>query len=338
MPNSLQKLAMLEEAILIADKYMTEEDAYDARMGYTSTALECGCPERTFVSFAWCLSKFEKTPGLYSSHSILWHYKWILNQVWRLPQVSLEQIQSIFEDFKEKCLQYGYSLRVYYQQSMNLMLSQGRLEEAADYYRQWRTAPSDSLSDCRACEQNRFGSYYFQINHNKRGMQAVKPILDGKISCRSVPQATYSRVISPLLKLGDYEQALRIAKKAFRTLEGPEYLEEYGIFMEFFTVTDMNKAVKLYERTIHLGLACKMPLDRLHYLISVRLFLQQWSQAKRRKKLVESETVTLAWLDEEIGMLAAAFNERNGNDYLTAFIADKEANMQRLVNAYRKAQ
>jgi len=338
MPNGKQKLALMEEMIRIADKYMTEENAYDVRMDYTSACLECGCSERMFISFSWCLSKFEKQPDQYSNFMIMWHYKWILNQIWRFPQFSVEQIERVFDDFREKCLKYGYSIRPYYQQKVRLMLSQGKTQEAADYYQKWKAEKRDQLSDCKACEQNLFGQYYFALNHNKRGMQAIKPILDGKVSCRSVPQNTYSHMIGPLLKLGEYEQAVSIAGKAFRKLQGPEYLDEYGVFMEFFVVTDMKKAVKLYERTIRLGLECKVPWDRFKYLLSVRLFLQQWSQAKRRKTLLESDTVTMEWLDNEISSLSAAFNARNGNDYVDRYISDKEASLRRLIAAYQSRQ
>lgn len=338
MPNGKQKLALMEEAIRIADKYLTDEDAYDARMDYSSASIECGCPERLFISFSWCLSKFEKQPSAYSSFMIMWHYKWVLNQIWRLPQFSLEGIELVFDDFKEKCEQYGYSLRAYYQQKVNFLLSQGNMEEAALYYGKWRAASRDQLSDCKACEQNLFGKYYFTINYNKKGMQAIKPILEGKVRCRSVPQNTYSHMISPLLKLGEYERAISTANKAFRTIKGPEFMEEHGIFIEFFTVTDMKKAVKLYEQTIRTGLDSKMPWDRLQYLLSVRLFLQEWSKTKRRKKLMESEKVTLEWLESEIQSLAEAFNKRNGNDYLNTYIEEKEFNHRRLVAAFRKSK
>ncbi|MBW7453275.1 hypothetical protein ACFOLF_18270 [Paenibacillus sepulcri] len=338
MPDGVQKLALLEEAIHIADKYLTEENAYDARMDYSNAALECGCPERIFISFSWCLAKFENSPGVYSTFNIMWHYKWILGQLWRIPQFSLEQIEQIFDDFKEKCSKYGYSLRAYYQQQVNFKMSQGNMEEAAIHYKQWRAANRDSLSDCKACEQNLFGRYHFMINQNKKGMQTVKPILEGKLQCRSIPQNTYSQIINPLLKLGEYERAISTANKAFRTITGPGYLTEYGIFMEFFTVTDMRKAVKLYERTIRLGLESRVPWDQLQYLLSLRHFLQEWSKTRRRKKLLESDTVTLSWLDNEIQSIAELFNARNGNDYMTQYISEKELNFRRLVLAYSKAQ
>jgi hypothetical protein len=335
MEDGKQKLAVLEEMILIADRHMTEQDAYSARMNYSSAVLECGCPERLFVSFAWCLKRFEQSPGDYSSHEIMWHYKWVLGQIWRLPQISTSRIELVFEDFKQKCLQYGFSLRPYYQKLLLYKQYQGDKPAAAEYFKLWRESKHDHLSDCKACEQNMFGKYYFELNHNKKGIQAVKPILEGKVSCSTVPQNTYSQVISPLLKLGEYEQAAAMAKKALRALKGPQYLWEYGIFMEFYTVTDLPKAVKLYERTIRLGLECRMPWDRLHYLLSVRLFLQEWGKTRRRKKLLETDQVTAEWLNAEIAALAAAFNERNGNEYVHELIAEKEQNMKRLLNVYR---
>ncbi|GLX69930.1 hypothetical protein MU1_42760 [Paenibacillus glycanilyticus] len=337
MPDGKQKLAVLEEMIRVADRYMTEEEAYQARMDYSNAAPECGCPERMLVSFSWCLKKFEDNPGNYSNFYIMWHYKWVLGYVWRLPELSLEQIERVFEDFKEKCHTYGYSLRVYYQKRLNFMLWQGKMAEAAECYKSWRAAKRDSLSDCSACEQNMFGSYHFAIGHHKKGLQSLRPILEGKMSCRSVPQNTYSEMMLPLLKLGEYDRATETAKKAYRFIKGPSYLEEYGTFLQFFTVTDMPKAVKLYEQTVGLGLGSKLGWDRLQYFVSVRIFLKEWSRTRRRKKLAESELVTLGWLDQEISRLVQAFNRRNGNSFVEEWIREKEKVAARLQSAYGTA-
>jgi hypothetical protein len=335
IPGGKQKMAVLEEMIGIADRYLTEEDAYDARMSYMSAALEAGCREKVLVAFAWCLSKFEKSPGEYSQHGLMWHYKWVLNEIWRMPEFSLELIERIYEDFKQRCLKYGYNLRPYYQQKVNFMLSQGMISEAVEFYKLWRSTPRDALADCKACEQNLFGEYMFKINHLKKGLQTVKPILDGKMRCGSIPQNTYSQVIVPLLKLKDYQKASAIARKAMRLLKGPQFIEEYGIFLEFFTITDLPKAVKIYNDTIRYGLESKVGWDRFNYFQSVRIFLREWSKKNRRKKLVEADRVTLDWLDNEISLLTESFNLRNGNTYMNQFVAEKEKNTRRLIGAYQ---
>jgi hypothetical protein len=265
----------------------------------------------------------------------MWYYKWVIGLIWRFPEFSLKQIEAVFDDFKQRCIQYGYSLRPYYHKRSGYLLSRGLTQEAAACYKQWREASRDTLADCRACEQNAFGHYLFSANQLKRGMQTVKPILDGKMSCRSIPQATYSEVMVPLLKLKQYEEAVAVGKKAFRVIKGPQFIEEQGVFLEFFTVTDMPKAVKIYNETIRYGLESKSSWERFNYLLSVRLFLREWHKKKRRKKLAEDSRVTLAWLDQEIAVLADAFDRRNGNDYMQTYMADKEKHMNRMIEAFQ---
>jgi len=338
LPDGKQKLAVMEEMILIADRYMTEEDAYDIRMDYLSAAIEAGCPEKMLVVFSWCVSKFEKNPGTYAHHMLIWCYKWVLNELWQMPEFSLTQIERIYADFKEKCLQFGYSLRPYYQQKINLLLSQGLQAEAAAYYKKWRAAPRDSLADCKACEQNLFGKYHFQVGYPKKGLQALKPILDGRMRCRSIPQNTYAQIILPLLKVKDYEQAIAAAKKSIHLLDGPMYLEEFGLFLAFYTVTDLAKAEKLYNRTVHLALESKNGWIRLHYWMAVRQFLREWHRKRRRKKLAAADVVTLDWLDGEIASLTAAFNRRNGNDYVSHIVAENDKTAGKLLREYAAAQ
>ncbi|UHA74669.1 hypothetical protein [Paenibacillus sp. 481] len=335
MPDSKQKLAVLEEMIAIADRYMTEEDAYNVRMDYMTAAVDIGYLERMLVAFSWCLSKYDRTPSAYSQYYLMWHYKWVINDMWRMPEFSLAQVDSIFEDFKERCLKYGYNLRPYYHKKVNYLLSQGMISEAAQYYKLWRSTPRDDLADCKACEQNMFGIYSFRINHVKKGLQTVKPILNGKMVCSTIPQNTFSQVIIPLLKMKEYEQAASIAKKAYRVIKGPRFLEEHGMMLEFYTVTSMDKAVKIYNDTIRYGLESKVGWDKFNYFLSVRIFLREWHRKKRRRKLAEDDRVTLDWLDQEIAALADAFNRRNGNDYVNEFIVEKEKNTQMLIKAYQ---
>jgi len=335
LPDGKQKLAVLEEMIRIADRYMTEEDAYNTRIRYFAAAAEAGSQERMITAFAWCLAKYDQSPGAYSQHEIMWYYKWVIGMIWRFPVFTLEQIEAVFEDFKRRCMEYGYSLRPYYHKRSVYLLSRGLTQEAAACYKHWRGASRDPLVDCQACEQNAIGHYLFSANQLKRGMQAVKPILDGKLSCRSIPQATYSEVMVPLLKLKQHEEAVAVGRKAFRTIKGPQYLEEQGVFLEFFTVTDLPRAVKIYNETIRYGLESKPSWERFNYLLSVQLFLKEWHRKKRRKRLAEDGRVTLGWLEQEITSLANAFNQRNGSDYMLTYIADKEKHMHRMIEAFQ---
>ncbi|WP_127532831.1 hypothetical protein [Paenibacillus kobensis] len=334
LPKGKQKLALMEEAIRVADEHLTREDAYEARMSYSNMAVESSYPERLLISFSWCLAEFDRKPGEHSAHMIMWHYKWVLARVWQLPQIGKSEIERIFADFHDRCLKYGYSLRPYYQQLVHYNLARGELDEAQRYYKEWKAAKRDHFSDCSACEQDSYGRYYFDLNQNKRGMRMLKPILEGKVRCRSVPQTTYVNMMEPLLKLGQFAQAKETAKKAMRSLDGAGYLTEFGSILEYYTIADMSKAVKLFEQTIADGLACRMPWMRFHYFVSVRLFLLQWQSGNRRKKLASPDSVTLEWVEQEVDRLAEAFDRRNGSSYCRTLSANKERQMLKLKAAY----
>jgi len=81
--DELQALALYEEAIVIADRYLTESDAYRARMDYSEKAVETCFYDKLLVSFAWCWTKFVERPERYSSFYMMWHFKWVVEDLHR---------------------------------------------------------------------------------------------------------------------------------------------------------------------------------------------------------------------------------------------------------------
>ncbi|MDQ0059364.1 hypothetical protein [Paenibacillus harenae] len=323
LPDGKQKVTVLEEAVRIADLYMSKEDAYYARMSYSEAALMSGFEERFIVSFAWCLSQFEKQPELYDSHQLIWHYKWLIGIIWRFPQFGAVQIADIYYDFKRMCLQYGHSLRPYYSKIHMYALVSGHAELAQTYYEAWRKAPYDAMSDCRACEQNMFGYFHLASGRYKRGLQTLKPILSGKMSCRSIPQNTYSHVLMPLLEIDQHDEAAKLARKCSRMLKGPGYLEEYGRLIGYYAATDLNKAAKLLESTAAYAISNKTDWNRFQYLIGAKAFFSLWNEKKRKRKLNVHSSFTSEWVEAESERLARAFDDRNGNEYCQGLLAHK---------------
>ncbi|PZD97382.1 hypothetical protein DNH61_03275 [Paenibacillus sambharensis] len=331
MPSGNQKLRVLEESIRLADEYMSKQQAYDARMDYTDEALMCGCGERMFISFGWCLSEFERNPGDYSSHHILWHYKWILNQVWRFTDFPLELINRMFEDFKTKCLKYDYHLGPYYKNLRAFAMARGDVSAAAEAYLEWKRARRDALSDCQACDHDALGQHHYQLGHYKRGLQKVKQIFDGKISCRSVPKNTYSNALLPLLEAGRAEQAAAISRKGLRLLaEGRGDLDYYADYLRYYAIVDLPKAKRIVERLTPYALQTREDWTRFKFLLAVRIFFSQWYRKKRRSVPAVPLHVTPEWVRDECDRLAAAFDKRNGNSHCSSLIERQLEQAQRL--------
>jgi len=312
-----QVMALIEEAIVIADRYLTESDAHRARMRYTEKAVEFGEYDKMIVSFAWCWTKFTEHPDRYSSFMLLWHFKWVVENLWKSTVYSLEQLERLLEMFREQSAKFNYSLRPYYEARMHLMLHTGRMDEADEYYRLWRKEKRDGLSNCQACEQHAMGGYYFDKGHYKRGLQLLKPIMEGKLTCRDVPAVTHERVVSPYLALGRPEEARVFADKAWRAFKGESgKLYQFGNLMAFYAVTNRRRALQICRNTWKHAETTANDWGKLHYLVGAQFLLEQAGIVPGRKRK-DASLPDPGWVSAEIGRLAKAFDERNRNTFVS---------------------
>lgn len=310
-------MSILEEAIVIADQYLTEEHAFNARMAYTRKASEFGYYDKMFVSFSWCWSKFVKDPERYSSYSMLWQLKWVVENLRKDAIYSIAQLEQLFALFKEYLQKYRYSLRPYYEAYMHLALITGRREEADEYYKLWRSAKRDSIANCQACEQHAMGVYYFSKGHYRRGLQLLKPILEGKLSCVEVPGDTYELIIPAYLALRQVEDARRYADKAYRALKNTRKFYQLGTLIAYYTVENRRRALQIFRdtcRNIHTYIN---DWDKLHYLIGVQFLLEQAGAGHKRKRKTYPGELEYEWVCAEIDRLMKAFDERNRNQYVS---------------------
>jgi tetratricopeptide (TPR) repeat protein len=317
-----QIMSLLEEAIVIADRYLTEEDAYRARMQYTEKAVEFGYYDKMLVSFIWCWSRFVKHPEKYSSFYMLWHFKWVVENMRKFAVYSLAQLEQLFALFKEECEKYQYSLRPYYEAYMHLLLYSGRTEEAGEYYKLWRKAKHDGLSNCQACEQHAMGGYHFSKGHYKRGLQLLKPVLEGRLTCHSVPGNTYAMVVQAYLALGQFDEARKYAEKAYRALKGTGHHYEYGTLIAYYTVVNRRRAMQLYRNSRRDVKTTVNDWEKLHYLVGVQFLLEQQELEQTRKRKPNPDELDYEWVCAEIDRLRKAFDARNQNSYMSRRIED----------------
>lgn len=328
--DELQALALYEEAIVIADRYLTESDAHRARMDYSEKAVETGFYDKLLVSFAWCWSKFVAHPDRYSSFYMLWHFKWVVEDLHRYAAYSLDQLERLLEMFREYCEKYHYSLRPYYEACMRFRLDSGNLAEADEYYRHWRKAKRDGLSNCQACEQHAMGEYYIGKGQYKRALQVLGPILEGKLTCRSVPKATHVMVAEAYLALGQPEEAAKYADKACRSLKGIGDLGKFGTLIAFYAVMNRRRALKLYRDTCRYARMKVNDWARLHYVAGVQFLLEQPGEGANRRRKASPAGLDHDWVRSEVERLAKAFDERNQNGHVSRKIEGFKKNFEKL--------
>jgi hypothetical protein len=332
------KLALLEEALRLADSHNDDDRAYWLRQGIVEVGTFAGYPEKSIVAFSWCLARADRAPGTHDESELLWKYKWIMNFVPGFPQIERRQIDDMFADMTRRFRRSGASLRPVYKLQCKAALAMGDREATRAYQRQWREAPVGWPSDCPACERDDEVEYLIRAGKDERALERAGPILAGRLRCAEIPHLTLARVLLPLLRLGRLEEAARRHVRGYALAAGNrDFLPETARHLTFLVLTDnLARAAQLLENHLPWALETAELGRRFPFYLAARLLLQRLQDAGRSALALrlprtfrlhddagQYEVAALAaWCDEALGDLAARFDARNGNDHFTRGIAD----------------
>ena len=156
-----EKANLLKEAIRIADENEDVEWATELRLDliYELNLLSADAEEITV--FSKILDDYENHKDVIKEDDLLWKYKWIWACTFDLPEIPMEQVQAIGEDYKTRILRNGYSLRSYYHRWSVECVWMRQYDKAKEYIDKMLNEKIDDQS-CEACELNFMLDYYLE--------------------------------------------------------------------------------------------------------------------------------------------------------------------------------
>ncbi len=353
MPNSEGKLALLEQAIAMADNLADIKLGVDARFKLMHAATYFGHSEKTLVAFAWCLARYDESPknfGWWHERSLYWNYKWVLGHIGDFPNIPLEKALDLHEDFAKRYRAAGYSERTVHYYYMRFARHRGLAEEAKEHYEAWQKLKRDSLSDCHACETNQAIIYHIFAKEDYEALEVAKPILEGKLCCADIPRATYAEMLLPLIRLGRFDEAKHYHMQGIplyqSTQEGLEDFAKHFVYLLF--VNKLDEAVPLFEKHLPWALKTAQMGSRFDfYLAAYLLFKELVKQGKEHIslrlptdfKLFElkghyKNDLLASYFEQELRSLAEIFDKRNQTNRFQKRIKENEALLERLGEGY----
>src|SRR5262249_61142281 len=114
LPHGASKVALLEEAVRLADSHGDIGLGFDVRKDLVNACNFSGFPEKTLVAFSWRLAQVDRSPEEFDENDLLWEYKWIATLLPQYPQITRTQILEMLDDLKRRYLHAGSSLRPVY--------------------------------------------------------------------------------------------------------------------------------------------------------------------------------------------------------------------------------
>lgn len=330
LPDDDEKVAILEEAVRLADTGRDIKLQYETRETFLRAAYFSGAIEKALVAFSWCLAQFDKYPGKFDEWMILWRYKWMINVISDFPEVSKEQIYQMLDEMAERYRKSGNGLRAVYKYRYRFELFRGNREEAIKHYNHAINLPEDELSDCAACELDEQVTFNIYSGKDYLALLIAKPILSGVRKCSSVPHRTLAKLLLPLLRLGQRDRAWEFHLQGYRLIEGNKaylsYLSDHLMFLPLYG--DLEKAALLLEKHYTWSEKIKNMHDRYLFYRAAWLFLDIMSESADTLELSlppsfplydESgryETRRLAdWFKQEAHLIGEKFDRRNETDH-----------------------
>lgn len=263
------RMDALKTAISAAD---SENDCWSGlalRYLYIKESIFGDDAFQAIIMFPEYLALFDAHPEFEEEFSadIMWAFKWVLENSRDFYQVSLEQAEKYFDEFKKRCERYGAGNGAYYMKKAKFYeLIDPEISKAA--FAEFSKTRRDKFSDCYACELNSKAENELNNGSLEAALKTAEPIFSGKRTCGEVPHVTYGAFMDYYARLGEYDKAMNYAEKMYRlTADNPAFLVQTGEFMELLSVTDNSRGAIVLRQHIKQAVNSKNPYMRMRFWI-----------------------------------------------------------------------
>lgn len=328
MPRGEAKIALLEEAIRLADSHLGTEQRFEARMELVDVATFSGHGEKAVMAFAWCLAQYDKDPSLAHDEDMMWSYKYVLDRLLLFPDIELTKVEETLGDLKKRFTALGYGPQFYYYIKTEIALRLDNKEEAEFYYEKWIKESSDILSDCRACDLANQTKLLLALDRTEEAKFAAEKIFKENLYCNSVPHRTYADFLLPLLKENRIQEAADYFQKSYQLVYNKNgYLEEVAKHLEYLVVADTPKAIQYIEKYLpEVVQSAETSIKYCFYRAAVFLF----DALDGRQVIQLPDSITPERIKQELIDIAKICDERNKTNIFFKKINQFHAEMQEL--------
>lgn len=238
----------------------------------------------------------------FSNGMILWWFKWVMGDIDKNPDMSLEDIEEYnqkmdvyFTEIYDLGERSGYLIR-----AMQAIDTNNREKLEVNLY-QWQEASENEFDDCWACQLHDIVRSYCYLKRYDKALSWAKDIIDGSQSCGEVPQISNSLIAEAYFYTGQIDKAKARLELGYPLIkQNPSFIRQMAEFMRLYRIMDMEqKAIEIYQENKHLLEENKNLFEQMLFYIEVsHLDVAEQAQAKQ----IATE-------------LAQRFDKRNGNSY-----------------------
>lgn len=329
LPPGPTKIALLEQAVRIADISGDMEWQFCARQSLIGGAFLSGDADKLLVALTWCLAKDDQYHDPDNRDLLLWQCKHALSYIAGFPDISRAQIDQIRTDIVGRYQQHGASLRPIWQFACSNALAMGDFDAAHEFHARIAREPQDWFSEGPQWELCFEVEYLLDTEQIDQALTKVQPVLDDRVPSDETYHWHAVALLPHLIRRGDLEQARACHLRAYpRIRHNAKYTAHIGVHMVFLATTgNFSKVATLLESHLEWALAERVPeLQMMFYRGAWYAMLELAKNGRDQLSLqlphsfelapAPQDTRTLAtWFEARTRELTARFDSRNGNDH-----------------------
>ena len=328
LPEGPAKVAMLEEAVELADSLEDVALAYSVRDELMTAATFSGRSDILLTAFAWCVAQYDRNPELFSQFELLWKYKWVTSHAGKFPEISRPQLEGLLQDMERRYREAGSSMFSVHLERRDLFVQFGEKEAAQVAHTEFRNCKRDWLSDCAACVSSSNCGYFTFMEQWGQAVKTAEPVLAGKLTCAVQPHNILGKILYPLFRLGRLEEAQTYHQQGYRLVRRDNhFLHLQALHLQYLSlIGELAKAKQLVERHLPAVMETVDPEHRFEFLAAARLWAARVTSRSSRKLKVQlpegppkpdengkSDISELGeWFTQEATTIAKRFDSRNG--------------------------
>lgn len=248
--NPDDKIALLKQAINIADANNDLDWGFDLRLDLICQEIYTSHCTESFPAFAWILNARDNNPEMFDESDFLWEYKWMATSSRRNVNISREQIESIMEDLRERMKRNGYTDRAYYTIALYWQLFLGNIDKAKEYIKLRDETPRDRMSHCAACELDASVEMELIDGNIEKALTLAHDLITKKLTCGHMPFGTFCNLAYYMNKAKD-ERATEYFLKAEEEMLEMEHdtslINDISLLMYYLVDNDEAKAWEYFE-------------------------------------------------------------------------------------------
>jgi tetratricopeptide (TPR) repeat protein len=279
MPYGPARTALTEQVVARADHIGSLDLAFASRLAATGAYTHGGEPAKSFVTFSWCLSEFDREPALHARHSrsLLWQFKFMINALREFPEIPLDRTYAVLDDMERRYRDAGCSMHAVYTYRHSIMHHIGDWAAAEKWYQRWITAPRDTLSDCAGCDPTSRVHWLADRGQDKDAIAVAEPVLGGQLSCAEQPQSILTALLLPYARLGQVEAAADAHRRAYRALRSNvSGLGRIAVHLQFLACTGNHaRGLEILRRHLAWLDVAPSPADAMEFAAAASLVLRR---------------------------------------------------------------